>query len=245
MNTAHPQQKISNLLKTNSLQEADSELQQIMADLGFNKFSYNNYHKDFTQTEIVTHSLCTEQSQHWQEHYRTRKYEQIDPIHNHMRKSHIPISWKLENELPKYGKNQKQLFLEAMDFGLQGGFAVPIHSGQGQFANLVVQDIAILNHIQRHPDIEYTLHLIAHYYHARVRCFLAETTTTHAQLFLTTREIECLTLTSEYKTAKEIARILNITPRTVSFHLENTLKKLGAANKHQAVILATQQGLLR
>lgn len=233
--------KLENLLETASLSEADEVLCQIMHNVGFDQFSYNYYPK---ATDSLLHVLCTEQSLDWQTHYRARQYEKIDSVHNLMRKSLTPLKWKIEEELKKCGNEQKQLFLEAMEFGLRGGFAIPIHSAQGEFANLVVQDVSILDQIKKQPDIEYTLYLAAHYYHARVCHFLEKLKTTEFSVHLTTRETECLRLTSEHKSAKEIAHILNISPRTASFHIENAIKKFRVTNKYQAVTKAVQSGLL-
>ncbi|MFC4161784.1 LuxR C-terminal-related transcriptional regulator [Chitinimonas lacunae] len=61
---------------------------------------------------------------------------------------------------------------------------------------------------------------------------------------LTRRELECLQWTVEGKTAGEVAIILSMSERTANFHLQNAMKKLGAANKYQAAMRAAQYGLL-
>jgi len=43
----------------------------------------------------------------------------------------------------------------------------------------------------------------------------------------------------------DIGKILGITPRTVTFHLERVIKKLGASNKNQAISLALVQGVVQ
>jgi DNA-binding CsgD family transcriptional regulator len=53
-----------------------------------------------------------------------------------------------------------------------------------------------------------------------------------------------LGLLAEGLTTKEMARRLGITERTVKFHVHSLCAKLGAANRAQAVALATQQHLL-
>jgi len=52
---------------------------------------------------------------------------------------------------------------------------------------------------------------------------------------LTQREKECMSLVSKGNTSKEIATILRIAKRTVDFHIENAVRKMGAANRSQAV----------
>jgi DNA-binding NarL/FixJ family response regulator len=61
---------------------------------------------------------------------------------------------------------------------------------------------------------------------------------------LSARERETLGLLAEGLTTKEMARRLGITERTVKFHVHSLCAKLGAANRTQAVALATQQHLL-
>ena len=49
----------------------------------------------------------------------------------------------------------------------------------------------------------------------------------------------------EGKTAWEVGSILGITERTAVLHLNNAMHKLGASNKHQAVLKALRLGLIR
>lgn len=66
----------------------------------------------------------------------------------------------------------------------------------------------------------------------------------HGRRSLSAREREVLGLLTEGLTTKEMARRLGITERTVKFHVHSLCAKLGAANRAQAVALATQQNLL-
>lgn len=61
---------------------------------------------------------------------------------------------------------------------------------------------------------------------------------------LSERERECLLWVSMGKTAWETASILNLSQRTIEFHLKNAIRKLNAANKIHAVTIAIRIGLL-
>ncbi len=61
---------------------------------------------------------------------------------------------------------------------------------------------------------------------------------------LTAREIEVLRMLSQGKVNKEIAAALNITERTVKFHVSAILGKLGVGNRTEAVTTAVQRGLI-
>lgn len=61
---------------------------------------------------------------------------------------------------------------------------------------------------------------------------------------LSDRERECLLWVSFGKTAWETAAILGLSQRTIEFHLSNATRKLDAANKVHAAVLAIRLGLL-
>jgi DNA-binding NarL/FixJ family response regulator len=56
---------------------------------------------------------------------------------------------------------------------------------------------------------------------------------------LNAREIETLTWVARGKTSAQIAKMLNMSKRTIDFHLDNARLKLGAATRTQAAIKAT------
>lgn len=55
---------------------------------------------------------------------------------------------------------------------------------------------------------------------------------------LSGRELEVLTWSARGKTSEEIAQILELTKRTVDFHMDNARTKLGVATRIQAVVKA-------
>jgi DNA-binding CsgD family transcriptional regulator len=61
---------------------------------------------------------------------------------------------------------------------------------------------------------------------------------------LTDREKECLYWAAEGKTSWETAKILQISKRTVVFHLQNASRKLNAANRQNAIARAVVLGLI-
>jgi DNA-binding NarL/FixJ family response regulator len=63
-------------------------------------------------------------------------------------------------------------------------------------------------------------------------------------LQLTGREKEILCYLQHGRASREIAELLIITERTVKFHIGNCLRKLCAANRTQAVVLALEKGML-
>lgn len=62
---------------------------------------------------------------------------------------------------------------------------------------------------------------------------------------LTRRELDCLALAARGLTGQAIAEMLEITERTVRFHIANACSKLGAERRAQAVAIAIDRGLIR
>lgn len=61
---------------------------------------------------------------------------------------------------------------------------------------------------------------------------------------LTHREIEALTWVAKGKSSTDIAILMNVTERTVNFHINNVIQKLGVATRLQAAIRCALLGLI-
>lgn len=74
---------------------------------------------------------------------------------------------------------------------------------------------------------------------------LGETSRARAEAFsVTAREHDVLLLVAEGMTNKEIGARLSITEDTVKKHVQNLIRKLGAADRTQAAITALRMGLI-
>jgi DNA-binding NarL/FixJ family response regulator len=61
---------------------------------------------------------------------------------------------------------------------------------------------------------------------------------------LTPREVEVLTLIARGASNRQVARTLNITPKTAGTHIERIYTKIGASTRATATLFAVQHGLL-
>jgi DNA-binding NarL/FixJ family response regulator len=61
---------------------------------------------------------------------------------------------------------------------------------------------------------------------------------------LSEREIQSLTWAARGKTSTEIAQILELSKRTVDFHIDNARTKLGTTTRIEAVVKAISGGLI-
>ncbi len=77
-----------------------------------------------------------------------------------------------------------------------------------------------------------------------IRGQAAQSSVGNRQVALTPRQREILNLIADGFTTKEIAARLDISPKTVEFHRDELMKKLGARNMAHLVHLAVEQGLI-
>jgi DNA-binding CsgD family transcriptional regulator len=131
--------------------------------------------------------------------------------------------------------------------GFYGGITVPVHMPRGRtgsvswYSKSPAVDIPAV--LEAHADV---LRLAAHRFmdlvYAVRRERIADPDPCHT---LSEREIECLTWAALGRTDAEIGSVLNRSPTTARFHMDNAVRKLGARNRTQAVAIAIQRGLIQ
>lgn len=177
----------------------------------------------------------------WLEHYMEEKYERFDRILAVSLNRSTPFTWQEPIIKKNCTKKQKEIFDGAKHVGLIHGITVPVHSHGFHPAcvNVVGPNIDI------DPSAEHALHLMCIYlYEGAVRIQRATPTLNHHRIVsLTNRERECLQWVAEGKSESCIADILNISQRTIHFHIENVKNKYNVSTRTQAVAraLAEQQ----
>ncbi len=85
---------------------------------------------------------------------------------------------------------------------------------------------------------------LAHAVHAIMAPRLMARMLPEAGAILTTREIDVLRWTADGRTSSEVSAILRISERTVNFHINNVIHKLGVAPRVQAAIRCALLGLI-
>jgi DNA-binding CsgD family transcriptional regulator len=124
--------------------------------------------------------------------------------------------------------------------GLEHGWSQSLHDDKGLHSMLSVAGCS-------HPITPYELYeylgyalFISHHLHGLVAQNLPEPVPHPCKPHLSARELEVLRLSSEGKTAYEIAKILCLAERTINFHVHSAIQKLGVNNKIAAVIAAAR-----
>lgn len=171
----------------------------------------------------------------WTRRYLESRYERLDPVIRQTLDRSRPFQWGLDAAPCRLSRRQQQLLEEAAAFGIRCGFTIPIYDGRSAVASITFaadgRPSAFRCTVEAHAE---ALQLMAFFFHAHARRKLASQRVVEG-VTLSPREFECLQWSARGKSAWEIGRILGISRRTASFHLDNTKAKLGVRTMRQAV----------
>lgn len=190
-------------------------------------------------------SVVSNYPEDWMKKYFEGKFQRDDPVVRYCFEHIAPIRWDYLLRMEEYCSPIGELiFKQAEEAGLSYGMSIPrkAHTGEISIYSLATGST---------NDID-----------ARFATALPEAQTFSIELFnvisrinlscrtedkenLTQREMDCMFWACEGKTTWEISKIINISERTVIFHLAGATKKLGAVNRQHAVAKAITSGLIK
>lgn len=181
----------------------------------------------------------------WFKQYFAEGLQKHDPIVKYCFENLTPICWDQLMSMEKYlNPIGVEVMQRAAEYGLVNGFSIPLKSPCGDVA---IFSLATDSNEQIEERILEVLPygqlfgLKLHEVHTKLNNGLIDAKSYR----LTERETECLFWACEGKTTWEISKIIEVTERTIVFHLSSAMKKLGAVNRQHAVAKAIMQGLIK
>jgi LuxR family transcriptional regulator, quorum-sensing system regulator SdiA len=177
-------------------------------------------------------------------------YAEIDPVQALAVRSAMPFVWSVAEGS---GSALRQVLAPdhapvvhyLRDTRMSCGITVPMHLPGGDFATFT--GVRIDPEAKFERDAEHYLGeiaLIGALLHASIYPALDRGMLSCRHVRLTRRERECLQWSARGLTTKEIAGQIARSPATVTLHLENATRKLGARNRAQAVARAAHYRIL-
>ncbi|MBA2710372.1 MAG: LuxR family transcriptional regulator [Tatlockia sp.] len=209
---------------------ANSFLQEGISSLAF------TYYRKHTKTgSKLIFDWATKPLRPWHQHYINQGYADIDRTLEAIAQSLLPVYWDVNQQLPQSkNKREARIRQESIDFGINKGLSISIYGPGGDFLVLVIHQRIDEKGLEGWEEKQYKWTAIAQCYLHYLRQFLLNKS--HKNLNLTQREQQCLKLTSQGLRIDNIAEVMDISRRTVNFHLQNANKKLGVTNKYLAII---------
>lgn len=206
-------------------------------DLGFDYVAFG-LRQPLPLSNPKTHMVNNYPSE-WQERYVREGYLAVDPTVTHGIRSVAPLVWTdaLFRSAPNFWE-------DAHAHGIRYGWAQSHYDAQGSVGMLTVARSHEVVTEGELKEKSMRLSWLVQAIHEQMGRVVAAKQPPMPAISLTAREVEVLRWTADGKTSGEIGQIMDISERTVNFHINNSLEKLGANNKTAGVIKAAMLRLL-
>lgn len=230
--------QLEQLSSTNDLETAYRISVNFAKNIGFRFFGFSTSYT--SNTERLSALRLNNYPSDWNADYEKRKLARIDPVVAHCFQSAIPVLWTEE-----LFDSTQCLWNELEQQGLQHGWSQAVHDENSGLCSILslARSHCPISAWELYENQGYSV-FIGHHLHKLVARALPKGPGTPSTPQLSLREIDVLKLAADGKTAYESARILNLSPRTINFHVQETIRKFGVSNKISAVIAAAKAGYL-
>ena len=226
--------------KLQSAASLPQTLQKMVENSGFKHFTHVGL-KGFNQSHHPP-PYMTNVDPAWEKHYQSANLAERDPILSKCLSGVLPINF-LDLDPSALSKSHLATMSEAEDFKMNLGLSIPVHGPNNSLSILSVYHDGTERSFHEAATSLPLLTVAALHLHEHQ---LEKSRTPSPNLpptTLTEREAECLAWTSQGKTAWEISAILHVSERTVKFHLNNVMRKLGVHSRTHAVARAISLGI--
>jgi DNA-binding CsgD family transcriptional regulator len=241
---------LSDLGSLNTKDAFQRKLDDTFRAFGFNLYCYLGIKGDLSREPSTTRSpddaiFLTNVPTAWTDRYLEQSYQDDDPIIRECLSKRLPMQWTESLKGSVRSDREDMVLADALDFGIRRGLSVPIHGPGGELGIMsLYSDLKDKEFLKAVQATQHELHVMSLHFHDAVQKKLACGETIPKPIPLTDREVEILRWTAIGKTAWEIGSILKISERTVNFHLQNLMGKLGVHNKTHAAAKAMSFGLI-
>jgi LuxR family transcriptional regulator len=171
----------------------------------------------------------------WNTEYEKKRFGDRNPVVAHCNQSTLPILWSEELfcKVPWIWENLEM-------HGMQHGWSQATHDDDRGFCSIVslARSHCPVSAWDLYEYLGFFVFIGRHLHNLVAQMAPEDTPMTP----LSPREIDVLKLAATGKTAYESARILNVSARTVNFHVQKAILKFGVNNKVSAVIAAAKAG---
>lgn len=179
-------------------------------------------------------------SKQWNSEYEHTKFSLIDPVIAHCNQSTLPILWteELFHDAPWIWDTMEQQ-------GMQHGWSQAVHNEDSGLCSILslARSHCPISAWELYENLGFSV-FIGNHLHKLMLEAMPKAAKRPQTPHLTPREVDVLKLAADGKTAYESARILNLSARTINFHVQEAIRKLGVNNKISAVIAAVKEGYL-
>ncbi len=233
------------LAGANQIGDCDLALHTYLAKKGITTFSFTYYAYHPKTQNKLKYDMCSANFEAWHRHYLEEEYDNIDSTLRFVYNNHLPIHWNLKQQLAQASsESERKMRQDSIDFGAKEGLSIPIHGAHNNFAILLLVKMEKDNSNLRQQSLQHEFFVASYLYFHFIQIHLLNSAPEKKSFALTQREIQCLLLIAQHYSVKQMAQYLELTERTVNFHIQKLNKKLGTKNKYQSLAKALENQLL-
>lgn len=215
--------------------QVESCLKQYLSHYGFSSFAFTYYTGHIKSGSKLRYYSVSESLRSWHLYYIDQSYSDVDRTLEENYLKTLPLFWDVQEQLKQAkNKREKRIRLESIEYGIDKGLSIPIHGPNYDFVSLTLHQRKNEDCLKHYLSQQYEWLAATHLFYHYIKKILDTKKEPKPLSLLTQREEQCIALTAQSWRVEQIAKELNITPRTVNFHLQNANKKLGVHNKYQA-----------
>jgi LuxR family transcriptional regulator, activator of conjugal transfer of Ti plasmids len=179
----------------------------------------------------------------WQDEYISNALYNDDAVVVDAQLGNLPIIWSRDN-IHVRGKDASAVFERAASYDIRSVCAIPTRDKVGRLSIVAFASKDKLSSFEVFlKDNLASLHLAAAFLQANVERLTGESPD-YAGHALTARELAVLKFSADGLQNRDIAAKMQITDRTVTFHIDNAMHKLDANNRAHAVARAIRFRLI-
>jgi DNA-binding CsgD family transcriptional regulator len=232
------QELIDSLLREKTPRSMLDHMQVVLRQFGVDQFVLVRFAQsgEYIDKWLVGWSAHRPKEE-WLKAYKHRDDPHADPIIKRSRETVEPFFWSDVVTDKAYRKRVAPFAKEAL--------IVPVPGVRGCVGTMWMGGSSTREQLHRYKPVIQAIGL-ACYYHLKRHCAPdpADPAPPHTNAGLSGCETEVLNLVAEGLSAPTIGKKLNISDRTVEWHIDKAMKKFGARNRIQAVVLAIRDGLI-
>jgi DNA-binding CsgD family transcriptional regulator len=220
-----------------TLANLNQEAGRMFANLGLPKFAITRFFRSDKTPEVQVISGTFDPA--WARRYIKEGYLRTSVIARELLLTQAPYSW--DEVLNRRGADKDQLKQrdEARDYGLANGLFSPLRWSDGSYAAVVLAGPAPE---LSDPYVRTSAEIMAYFYGMGARQLLADAD--ESPFKLSRRQRQCLQLVREGKSSRAIGDALGLSSLTVDEYVADACRRLGVRTRVQAVMAASQAGLL-
>lgn len=215
---------------------------EAMKHLGYDRVNFTVLNDRELPLSAQGFGIVSTYPSEWQQHYVAEDFQKIDPVVRFAIGNVQPFRWRDIERLAELSRRQVRFLREGERAGLHNGVGIPFAGPSHQIGGIALAtSVAGARQLR---DLDILAAFGNHFYNTYKRLAGRVEISRPSLATLTEREKDVLIRVAHGRTDVEIARALEIQPRTVDFHLQNIFAKLHVNTRAQAVAISLQGWLI-